>query len=278
MIPEAGRAGLAKSVAELAAMGRQSGRFKMRCNTVKITIGTGPEAMRQPEGIHHADRNRFAMQDRAVISRLGFIGMPECMAEIEQGPAAAFALILFDDLCLGPAAMRHGGNDGLRVRLSTAELFSSSQAKNPASPRSPYFTISAYPALISASAGWQGNRYRPAPPGLVKGADQILAGAGIDAGLAANGTVDLGKQGCWQLDEIHPSQEAGRGKPHKITNDAAAQRHQHGLAVQAQPEQVFHELAVLPKGFGCFPEGTVNPSRRLAIRPSETISGADASR
>jgi len=58
---------------------------------------------------------------------------------------------------------------------------------------------------------------------LVEGADQILALARIDAGLAADRGVDLRQQGGRHLHEVESAPHAGRGKAGKVADHAAAE-------------------------------------------------------
>ena len=49
------------------------------------------------------------MQERSVIAGFRLQGVGEGVAQIEQGTAAALALVSGDDPRLGPAGMGHGG-------------------------------------------------------------------------------------------------------------------------------------------------------------------------
>ncbi len=59
----------------------------------------------------------------------------------------------------------------------------------------------------------------------MKGADQVLALRGVDAGLATDRTVDLRQKRGRHLHEAHtPAQDRG-GKAHQVADHAAPQRH-----------------------------------------------------
>ena len=66
--------------------------------------------------------------------------------------------------------------------------------------------------------------------GLVEGADQVLAMGGVDAGLAANGTVDLRQKRGRDLHEAHAPAQDGGGKARKIADHAAAEGNHHVAA------------------------------------------------
>ena len=70
------------------------------------------------------------------------------------------------------------------------------------------------------------------------GADQVLALAGVDPGLAADRAVDLSQQGGGDLDEVEAAQRDCRGQSGQVADDPAAQRHQQGPAVDPGVEQV----------------------------------------
>ena len=57
----------------------------------------------------------------------------------------------------------------------------------------------------------------------MKGTDQVFTQGMIDAGLAAHRGIDLGQQGCRQLNESDPAQKAGGSEAGQVTHHAAAQ-------------------------------------------------------
>ena len=146
------------------------------------------------EGIDHSGGNGFPVQDRAVITAFGFIGMAKSMAEIEQGPLAAFTFISGDNRRFGPAAM----GDCLTEMLIISRQHACPVVFEPGKERSiteqPVFDHLGV-AGMDFGAGSSAYPYRRAPLRLIERPDQILADAGIDAGLAADRTVNLGQQG-----------------------------------------------------------------------------------
>src|SRR6185312_14465339 len=73
---------------------------------------------------------------------------------------------------------------------------------------------------------------------LVKGADQVLAVARIDAGLAADRRVDLRQQRGRHLHEIDAAAYARRGEAGEIADDAAAERDHQIAALDARADDL----------------------------------------
>ena len=87
---------------------------------------------------------------------------------------------------------------------------------------------------------------------LVEGAEQVLAGAGVDRGLAADRAVDLGQQGRRDLHEIDAAQQGRRGEPGNVADHPAAQCHQHRAALDAAGEDIVDEPAEMGEILGAF--------------------------
>ena len=143
----------------------------------------------------------------------------------------------------------------------------------------------------------QGTGIRENQTRLVEGADQVLAVAGVDPGLAADRAVDLGQQCRRDLHEIDAAQQRRRGEAGDVADDAAAERHQHRTALDAdrqdfldQPAEMVEILGLLARrqqhgmmgdpGFG---EAIVqaprdNARRRSRRRRSPPGGGASAAR
>ena len=100
---------------------------------------------REGEGEPHADGDGLAMQEPVRVAGEGFERMAEGVAEIEQGARAALPRARRPPRWLpwrGRWSRRHGGARP-RCRRRFRANSASSQAKNGASPSSPYFTTSA---------------------------------------------------------------------------------------------------------------------------------------
>ena len=86
----------------------------------------------------------------------------------------------------------------------------------------------------------------------MEGADQVLAVAGVDASLAADGAIDLGEQGGRYLHVVEPAQGDGGGEPGEVADDAASQRHQCRVAPHLPAEQIFGEPFQVGEILGLF--------------------------
>src|SRR3989442_15696794 len=68
---------------------------------------------------------------------------------------------------------------------------------------------------------------------LVNGADQVFAGARVDTGFAANGTIHHRQKRGWNLHVRNTALKNGRHKSGKIADHAAAESDDNGLSIQA---------------------------------------------
>jgi hypothetical protein len=59
--------------------------------------------------------------------------------------------------------------------------------------------------------------------GLQKGANEVFAMGGVNAGLAANGGINLGQKRGWNLNEVDAAPEDGCGEACEITNHTATE-------------------------------------------------------
>ena len=84
----------------------------------------------------------------------------------------------------------------------------------------------------------------------MEAADEILAPACIDRGLAADGAVHLRQQRGGDLHEVHAAQEDAGGKAGEIADDAAAQRNQHDAALRLLRQEPVHQLFQILKTLG----------------------------
>ena len=86
--------------------------------------------------------------------------------------------------------------------------------------------------------------------GLVECTDQVLAMGGIDAGLAADRTVDLRQQRCRHLDKADAPAHRGRHIAGQITNYATAKCNQNITAFQPGADDLFHQRFKNRKALG----------------------------
>src|SRR3546814_19385302 len=74
----------------------------------------------------------------------------------------------------------------------------------------------------------------------------------LDAGLSADGTVDLRQQGRRDLHEIESAQRDRGGKAGDVADYAAAERNQSGAAFDAAAEQIVEQRLDLGDALRCF--------------------------
>ncbi len=162
----------------------------------------------------------IAMDQRAFLG-LGFKRMAKGVAQIEQGPYAAFQLILGDDARLEGDSIRNGLNQpvaGDRVNALRFKPFKQLGVPNEACLDD--FCIAG--ERLAPGQGVEKGRVSDHQVRLMEGADQVLAVTRIDAGLAAHRAVDLRQQGGGNLDETRTALENGRGKAGQVPHRAAA--------------------------------------------------------
>src|SRR5260370_26835248 len=91
----------------------------------------------------------------------------------------------------------------------------------------------------------------------IEGSDQIFSLRKIDASFAAYRTVDLGDEGCGDMDKFHTAQVSSRRKAGHITDHSTANRDKERLAIGAGAAKgarnVFHTAEILV-GFGVIEE------------------------
>ena len=135
------------------------------------------------------------MQQPGGIARGRLQRMAEGMAEIEQCAHAGFGLVLGHDRSLGFA----GAADGMNARLPVPAHDKLGAGFQPAEERCIAQQAVFRDFGITCSQFAPRQRVEQADVGdhrhrLMEGADQVLAMDGIDAGLAADGRVDLGQK------------------------------------------------------------------------------------
>ena len=87
---------------------------------------------------------------------------------------------------------------------------------------------------------------------LVEGADEVLAGYQIHAGLAADRRVHLGKQRGRDLDDRDAAHEDGGQEAAHVGHDAAAEGHDHARAVGPGLDHLFGQRLHAGEPLGLF--------------------------
>ncbi|MCY1507599.1 hypothetical protein D9M68_418800 [compost metagenome] len=205
---------------------------------------------------HHADRNALAVhQPGAVVFGRSLQRMAEGVAEIEQRPQTVLALVRCHDLGLGLAAdrdrldaSRAAGKDRLPVLFEPGE-----EVRLVDQP------ILRDLGIAGAKLAWT-QRVEHVGIGehqirLMEDADQVLAVRGIDAGLAADGGIDLCQERGRDLDETRATAHDASGKAGKIADDAPAKRDHRIVALDPGAKHGFTDRDQLLEALGLLAGG-----------------------
>ena len=225
------------------------------------------QPLAQLERQRAANGHTFAMQQPVGIPRSRFQRMAEGMAQVQKRPLALFGFIARNDsglhrhrnphrmLAQPGVARHHAGGIDLQPVEETGV------AQQPV-----FHHLAIARQKIAARQRGQRVDIGQHQAGLVKRAHQVLALGGVDAGLAADGTVHLGQKRCRHLHEAHPAPQNRRRKPHQIANHAATQRHHHIAPLDLLVQQPFRAAGQLPPALCAFPgrqgQGGMGNARR----------------
>src|SRR5690606_33103283 len=145
----------------------------------------------------------LAMQQDIAVSRLRFERVAEGMAQVEQRALSGFTLVGGDDCRLDSAAVhdRMPASGGIAVAdRSAMPLQPDEEIRVADQAVLDDFGISGEQLALGQGVENAGVGEHQAR--LMEGPDEILAVSGIDAGLSADGTVDLSQQGRRDLHEV----------------------------------------------------------------------------
>ena len=89
---------------------------------------------------------------------------------------------------------------------------------------------------------------------------------GVDAGLAANGRINLGQKRCWNLDEVNATPENGCCKACEIANHTTTESNNPVAPFNACRQQFFAQVSQSGEAFGFFAGGQDDGNRFDACR------------
>ena len=112
----------------------------------------------------------------------------------------------------------------------------------------------------------------------MEAADQILSARDVDPGLAAHRAVHLSQESRRDLHEIDAAEGDARGEAGEIANDAAAERQDGRLAVNAESQHRLDQTLQIGKTFralagreqNLLPSDTALRQRRLKRRQMQS--------
>ena len=220
---------------------RQAEGGEVRLDAGHAVVADEPQLLGQPERQADADGDGFAVQQPVGEAGPRLERMAERVAEVEQHALARFRLVAGDDAGLA----LHGDGDGVGQRrrvpgehgrpvlLQPGEIRRRRRADRTwRPPRSPPGTPCGGSVASDVGVGQHQAR-------LMEGADQVLALRRVDAGLAADGGVDLRQQRGRHLHEGHAAAHDAGGEARQIADHAAAERDHADRGARAPSREAF---------------------------------------
>ena len=194
-----------------------------------------------------AEADGFAVEEASVAGGI-FDSVADCVAEIEKrAEAFGFEFILGDD----------GGFDGDisgDERGDVVEVGGSLEHLGIADGG----VLDDFGEAFVKLARWQGAErvgIGNDVARLMEGPDEIFAAGGVDAGLAADGTIDLGDDGGGNLNAGNAAVVNGGSESREVANHAAAESHEHGGSVEPHRDHGVADFRGLLEGFGGLSSG-----------------------
>ena len=224
-----------------------------------------PQPDRQPEGQDHADGHASPCSSRVGEAASASRAWPKVWPRLSRARSPALALVA-RRRCR--AFIRQRVGDGVAQRGVVAGHHrlgpcASSQAKNSASPRAPYLTTSRVAGQqLAARQGGQRAGVGQHQARLVEGADQVLALAGVDAGLAAHRGVDLGQQRGGDLCKSSPRLQMPAAKPVRSP-------------ITPPPRATIRSPRSQPRASSMASSSASRPAKLLVPSPGGSTSGRD---
>ena len=215
-------------------------------------------------GGDEAEADGFAVEEASVAGGI-FDSVADCVAEVEKR-AEAFSLefILGDD----------GGFDGDisgDERGDVVEVGGSLEHLGIADGG----VLDDFGEAFVKLARWQGAErvgIGNDEAWLMEGPDEIFAAGSVDAGLAADGTIDLGDDGGGDLNAGNAAVVNGGSESREVADHAAAESHEHGGSVEPRLNHGVADFRGLLEGFGGLSSGNGDTD---GLEPSLTKRGLD---
>ena len=226
-----------RSAGIVADVGRQPDRRKVMRHASGLVGRHQAEPGGELERADDAERDRLAMQEFVGKAGRCLERMPEGVAEIEQRAVAGLALVARHDRGLAAArdrdrvlARRTAGEHVLPVRLQPGEEAGIAEQAELRDLRIAGAEVARGKRVEQRGIGDHQDR-------LMERADQVLAVARIDPGLAADRGIDLRQQRGRHLHDVEAAAQDRGGKAREIADHAAAERDHHVVALDARIEQ-----------------------------------------
>src|SRR5215472_4107711 len=230
---------------------RQAAAFEVAAYPQRIPRRDEAELCGEVGRKNHAERHRLTVQQARAEPGLGLQSVPEGVAEIEQRAVALLAFVAGDDLGFHRAAGQHRAPQRLRSKRTDLVAFGFEPGeKFGVTDEAVFDDLGIAGEQLAARQAPQNGRVGEHETRLVEGADQILAGGGVDPGLAADRAVYLSQECRRDLREIDPAQQGCRSETGEVADNAAAERDEHRAALDADRENVLGEPAEMVEVLG----------------------------
>ena len=235
--------------------GRQPDRGQMADGALGFGLGYKPlPRRREAERERHADGNRFAVQQPVGETARRFQRVAERVAEIEQLAVAGLALVARDDRGLGAAAHRdgvfaRGTSGGIAAGEYVFPIGFEPGEEGGVAEQAVFGDFGVAGAEFALRQHVKQSRVGDNQDRLMESADEVLAVAGVDGGLAADRGIDLRQQRGRHLHVIEPAPHHRRGESGEIADDAAAERDDEIAALDARGDDGLADLFEDRKAF-----------------------------
>jgi len=194
----------------------------------------------------------FAMEKAAVAGER-FEGVSEGMAEVEDFAEAGFAFVAADDGGFGGDAARDDEVERGRVAAKeSVEAILEIAVEGRVADDGVFDDFIKPGAVLARGKSAERVRINGDEAGLIEGADEVLAFGEVDAGLAADGAINLSDERGGDVDEGDAAQVAGGDKAGDVADHSAADGDEKGAAVGAGADQSAGERFDGAEGFRAF--------------------------
>jgi len=169
------------------------------------------------------------------VPQPGLYGVGEGVAEVQQrAAAAALQFVVGDDRRLDPAGTVNRKSQRLFVaRQQRVEIAPAPVEEGSVQYQAVFDDLGEARDVMALRQRVERIEVGDDAARLVKGADHVLAERVVDAGLAADRRVHLRQQRRRHLGEGDAALVGRRGKARDVADDAAAERHDRGVAARA---------------------------------------------
>ncbi len=162
---------------------------------------------------------------------------PKCVAKVQQRATAVFPLVRHHDIRLGLAAHRNRFGAGSAAGKHILPIGFPAIRRNRPVDQAILGNFRVASAKLTLAQRIQGAVSEITKVRLVEDAEKILAVAGVDAGLAANGGIDLCQKRGRDLHEADAAAHDAGSKSREITDHAATERDDRIIAFDASGQR-----------------------------------------